>query len=60
MDPTPDPTPFFSDFKDAKKNIFFLHIFPYNLPTGTLVSVLKILFFANIFVLKSYFASIIS
>jgi hypothetical protein len=24
-DPTPDPTPFFSDFKDGKKK--FLHIF---------------------------------
>jgi hypothetical protein len=27
-DPTPDPTRFFSDFKDAKKNIFFLTIYP--------------------------------
>jgi hypothetical protein len=28
-DPTPDPTPFFSDFKDAKKNsIFFLITYP--------------------------------
>jgi hypothetical protein len=26
-----------SDFKDAKKNIFVLHIFSYNLPAGTLV-----------------------
>ncbi len=37
MDPdpalTPDPTPFFSDFKDAK-NLFF----SYNIPTGTLSS----------------------
>jgi hypothetical protein len=39
-DPTPDPTPFFIDFKDAK-NIFFLHIFSYNLPAGTLFSVFK-------------------
>jgi hypothetical protein len=38
---TPDPTPFFNDFKDAKKMCFF-HIFSYNLPTGTLSSVLKI------------------
>jgi hypothetical protein len=45
--PTPDPTSFFSDFKDTKKNIF--HIFSYNLPTGTLSSVLKIEFFAKIF-----------
>jgi hypothetical protein len=36
LDPTPDPTPFFSDFKDAKKKIhtFFL-------PTARLSSVLK-------------------
>jgi hypothetical protein len=41
MDPDPDPnrdtTPFFSDFKDAKK-IFF----SYNIPTGTFASVLTI------------------
>ncbi len=30
-DPTPDPTPFFSAFKDAKKIPFF----SFNLPTGT-------------------------
>jgi hypothetical protein len=30
LDPTPDLTPFFSDFKDAKK---IFHIFSYNLPT---------------------------
>jgi hypothetical protein len=35
-----DPTPFSSDFKDAKK--IFFHIFSYNLPTGTLSSGLKI------------------
>jgi hypothetical protein len=54
MDPDPapdphstsDPTPFFSDFKDAKKVNFY--IFSYNLPAGTLSSVLKILFFAKI------------
>ena len=33
-DPTPDPTPFFIDFKDAKKNFL-----SYNLPTGTSSSV---------------------
>jgi hypothetical protein len=38
-DQTPDPTPFFSDFKDAKKIIFLLHIFSYNLPAGTLSSI---------------------
>jgi hypothetical protein len=40
MDPDPDPTPFFSDFKDAKEIIFFIYF--YNLPAGTLSSVLKI------------------
>jgi hypothetical protein len=54
MDPDPDPTPFFSDIKDAKK-LFF----SFNLPTGTLSLVLIILFFTKI-VLKFYFASIIS
>jgi hypothetical protein len=38
-------TPFFSDIKDEKKNSIF---FSYNLPVGTLSSVLKILFFAKI------------
>jgi hypothetical protein len=45
MDPDPNPTPdlnpFCNDFKDAKKIIFFLL---YNLPTGTLPSVLKLNF----------------
>ncbi len=41
-----DPTPFFSDFKDANN---FFSFFSYNLPTGTLSSVLKILiFFAKV------------
>jgi hypothetical protein len=40
-DPTPDPTSLFRDFKDAKK-------LNSNLPTGTLSSVLKIKFIANI------------
>ncbi len=44
-DPTPDPTPFFSDFKDDKKN-FFSIFFSYNLPAGTVSSVLKTYFFA--------------
>jgi hypothetical protein len=41
MDPdaTPDPTPFFNDFKDVKKKF---HIFSYNLPAGTLSSILKV------------------
>jgi hypothetical protein len=56
--PTPDPTPFFSNIKDAKY-YFFLRIFSYNLPAGTLSSVLKIIFFLK-FMLKFYFASIIS
>ncbi len=37
-DLTPDPSPFFSDFEDAKNN-FFLHIYSFNLPAGTLSSV---------------------
>ncbi len=37
VDPDPDPTPFFSDFKDAKKKNF--KFFSYNLPLGTLSSV---------------------
>jgi hypothetical protein len=45
-DQTPDPTQFFSDFKDAKKN--FPIFFSYNFPAGTLSSVLKIKFFARI------------
>jgi hypothetical protein len=34
-DPTPDPTPFFIDFKNAKKIFVFIFFVPYNLPTGT-------------------------
>jgi hypothetical protein len=50
-DPTPDPTYFFSDFKDEKKkknSIFF----SYNLPAcrpGTLTSVLKIVLLLKLF-----------
>jgi hypothetical protein len=51
-DPTRDPTPFFSDFKDAKK-IFFSS---YTLPAGTLSSVLKLNFLLKILC----YASIIS
>ncbi len=40
MDPDPDPTPFFSDFKDGKKN-FISVFFSYNLTTATLSSDLK-------------------
>jgi hypothetical protein len=39
--PTPDPTLFFSDFKNAKKIIYF-QISSYILPTCTLSSVLEI------------------
>jgi hypothetical protein len=48
----PDPSPFFSEFKDTNKKLS-LRIFSFNLPAGTLSSVLKI-------VLKLYFASLIS
>jgi hypothetical protein len=44
LDPTPDPTPFFSDFKDVKKKIL-LNFFSYYLPTGTSSSVLNFFFF---------------
>ncbi len=41
LDPTPDPTPFSSDFEDAKKH-FFSHIFlQLTVPAGTLSAVLK-------------------
>jgi hypothetical protein len=51
-DPTPDLTPFFSDFEDAKKK--FLTFLSYNLPAGTLSSVLKIKFFAKQILKASY------
>ncbi len=54
-DPTPDPTPFFSDFKDVKKIIFFI-FFSYNLPKGTWSSGLNFIFVK--FLLKFYFARI--
>jgi hypothetical protein len=38
----PDPTPFFNDFKKARKKIFFFIIFSFNLLAGTLSSILKI------------------
>ncbi len=56
-DPTTDPTPFFSDFKDSKKILFhfFLIIYPqaYNLQS-------KYLYFLVNFVLKFHLASIVS
>jgi hypothetical protein len=52
-DPTPNPTPFFRDFKDAKKKFFVF--FSSNLSAGTLSSVLKIYFFAKNFFGKHYF-----
>jgi hypothetical protein len=48
MDPDPDPTPFFNDFKVAEKIVFFI-VFSFNLPSGILSSVLKIKFFAKKF-----------
>jgi E3 ubiquitin-protein ligase DOA10 len=54
--PTPDPTPFFSDFKNAKKYIIF---FSYNLPVGTF-SLKKLIFLLNfcvkILLCKYYFS----
>jgi hypothetical protein len=46
LDPTPDQTPFFFDFKDAKKDLS--PIFSYDLHTGTSSSFQKIKFFAKI------------
>jgi hypothetical protein len=43
-----DSTPFFIDFKDAKKIILIFIFFCCNLPVGTLSSVLKIKYFAKI------------
>jgi hypothetical protein len=37
-EPTPDPTPFFIDFKDARN--FFFTFRSYNLPVGTLSFIL--------------------
>jgi hypothetical protein len=54
-DPIPDQTPFFSDFKDARK-IFFSNFLSYNLPAGTLSSVLRIKFCYN-FILQALFQS---
>ncbi len=52
-DPDTDPTPFFNDFRDAKKKILFI-FFSYNLPASTLSSVLKIYpIFCYNFVLKN-------
>jgi hypothetical protein len=55
----PDPTPFFSDFQMQKKKLFFPIFFSYINYPQALFSELKIIFCQN-FVLKSYFASIIS
>ncbi len=63
MDTDPDATsdPALSSVTlRMQKIIYFLPIFLNNLPAGTLSSVLKIYFFAKIFVFKFYFASIIS
>jgi hypothetical protein len=57
-DPTTDPTPFFSDFKDAK--IIFFIFFSYDLPAGTLSLVLKFIFLqkfcVKILIGKHYFS----
>jgi hypothetical protein len=52
MDPDPNPTPFFGDFKDAKKVILFSS----KLPAGTLTLVLKIIFCGKILFFKHYFS----
>ncbi len=57
-DPIPDPTSFFSDFKDAKKNFYFI-FFAYNLPTNTLSSGSQKFNFLQNFCVKILIASII-
>ncbi len=42
LDPIPDSTPFFTDFKEAKEIIIFFIFFSFNMIKGTLPSVLKI------------------
>jgi hypothetical protein len=54
LDPTLNPTPFFSDFKEANTNFF--SFFSYSLPAGTLSSVFKIKFFVKILFCKHYFS----
>ena len=51
----PDRTLFFSDFKVAQK-VYFLYIFSYNLPAGTLSSVLKFKFLLK-FLVKILFCT---
>jgi hypothetical protein len=58
-DPTPDLTSFFIEFKDAKK-IFLFHIFFLELAHRHIIFSLKNLIFFSTFVVKSYFADIIS
>ncbi len=59
MDPDPDPTPYSSVTKDAKKENFFI-FFSYTF-SGTLSSVLKIIFFVKILcenpILQAFFQS---
>jgi hypothetical protein len=52
--PTPDPTPFFIDFKDAKK--YFLHIFLITYPQAHHLQSKKIKFFAKILFCGHHFS----
>jgi hypothetical protein len=51
-DPSPDPTPFVSDLKDAKRIFFHIFFLYRNLPAGTFIS-LKNLIFCSGSVLKN-------
>jgi hypothetical protein len=57
MDPSPDPdpTPFFSDFKNAKQNFF--HIF-HNFSADTLSSALKMIIYLRNFFAKTLFSNL--
>jgi hypothetical protein len=59
LDLTLDPTSFFSDFMDAKKNSFFPYFFLINNHRHIIFSLKNFTICYN-FALKSYFASIVS
>jgi hypothetical protein len=58
QDPTPDPTPFFIDFKDAKKNFIFFLTCPqaHHLHSKKLIFWIK--FCVKILICRHYFSSL--
>jgi hypothetical protein len=59
QDPTPDPTPFFIDCKDAKKKYFFSYFFLITRPQAPHLQSKKFNILVK-FCFKFYFAGIIS